>query len=195
MNRPLPTHSRVTLAEVIGPPELASGKQEALCRLTLLACILVAAASGRASAQMPDRFRVPEDETGFAVRLAVEGAATRLAGAGCRELFADFSDATGQRLSTTLAASGKSPAEAFGLLRFSDNRETPLCRSGVTLAFTLTGSRFIRVCGRHFRNEFMRNRTTAENVLIHELLHALGLGENPPSSNAITRQVAVRCGG
>ena len=166
-----------------------------MARSSPLACALVIALfAGRASAQTPDLFRLPEDETGFAVRLAVEGATTRLARAGCRELFADFGDATGRQLATTLRASGKSPAEAFGLLRFSEDRDAPLCRSGVTLAFTLTGSRFIRVCGRHFRNEFMRSRTTAENVLIHELLHALGLRENPPSSDAITRQVAVRCG-
>jgi hypothetical protein len=151
--------------------------------------------AGRASAQTPELFRFPEGETGFAVRLAVEGAATRLARPTCQDLFADFTDAAGQHLSTTLMASGSGPGDTFGLLQFVDASDAPLCRWGVTLAFTQTGSRLIRVCGRHFKNSFMRNRTTAENVLIHELLHALGLGENPPSSNAITRQVAVRCGG
>jgi hypothetical protein len=36
---------------------------------------------------------------------------------------------------------------------------------------------------------------TIEILLIHEFLHTLGLGENPPTSDAITQRVAVRCGG
>jgi hypothetical protein len=32
------------------------------------------------------------------------------------------------------------------------------------------------------------------NVVIHEMLDALGLGENPPTSEEITRQVVKRCG-
>jgi hypothetical protein len=31
-------------------------------------------------------------------------------------------------------------------------------------------------------------------LLIHELLHAIGLGENPPASEAITARVVARCG-
>jgi len=31
-------------------------------------------------------------------------------------------------------------------------------------------------------------------ALIHEMLHALGLHENPPSSLEITRHVVARCG-
>jgi hypothetical protein len=30
-------------------------------------------------------------------------------------------------------------------------------------------------------------------VVLHETLHTLGLGENPPDSRAITRQVTARC--
>jgi len=33
-----------------------------------------------------------------------------------------------------------------------------------------------------------------ELLLIHEILHTLGLGENPPSTDAIIRQVTIRCG-
>jgi hypothetical protein len=36
-------------------------------------------------------------------------------------------------------------------------------------------------------------RREAEAILIHEILHTLGLGENPPSSAEITRQVWRRC--
>ena len=34
----------------------------------------------------------------------------------------------------------------------------------------------------------------AANVVIHEMLHTLGLEENPPTSEEITRQVVKRCG-
>ena len=34
----------------------------------------------------------------------------------------------------------------------------------------------------------------AEAVIIHETLHSLGLGENPPSSQAITHRVLQQCG-
>jgi hypothetical protein len=30
--------------------------------------------------------------------------------------------------------------------------------------------------------------------VIHEVLHSLGLGENPPSSDHITERVRARCG-
>jgi hypothetical protein len=31
-------------------------------------------------------------------------------------------------------------------------------------------------------------------MLIHEELHSLGLGENPPSTHEINEQIARRCG-
>jgi len=34
----------------------------------------------------------------------------------------------------------------------------------------------------------------AEAVIIHETLHSLGLGENPPTSDEITWRVFSRCG-
>src|SRR5262245_29742464 len=136
-----------------------------------------------------------ESDIRLAVRRAVECAAARLAHPGCQDLFADFTDQGGQRLSTTLAAGGTSATEALSVLRFFDDGATPRCSAGTTLAFTQTSSRLIRVCGRQFRDQFQQNRTTTETVVIHELLHTLGLGENPPSSQAITEQVVVRCGG
>ncbi len=133
-------------------------------------------------------------ETLVAVRLAVEGAAARLARPGCQDVLADFADESGQRLSTTLVASGKNPPDAFRSLRFLDDRGAPQCRSRRTLAFTETGSSFIRVCGEEFRLAFQQNRSATEIIVIHEFLHALGLGENPPTSHAITERVNARCG-
>jgi hypothetical protein len=39
-----------------------------------------------------------------------------------------------------------------------------------------------------------RNSRNAEAIVIHEWLHSLGLGENPPSSDYITTRVRARCG-
>ncbi|HXD21698.1 MAG TPA: hypothetical protein VN654_32055 [Vicinamibacterales bacterium] len=164
-------------------------------RRGVLSCALLIGIVGRAGAQTPVLLGYMDSDIRLAVRRAVEGAAARLARPGCQKLFADFTDADGQRLSTTLAASGKSPTEAFSVLRFFDDGAAPQCGAGTTLAFTQRGSRLIRVCGPQFRERFQQNRTTTEIVVIHEFLHSLGLGENPPSSQAITEQVVVRCGG
>jgi hypothetical protein len=165
-------------------------------RRGVLSCaLLIGIVAGRAGAQTPVLLGYMDSDIRLAVRRAVEGAAARLTRPGCQNLFADFTDEDGQRLSTTLAASGKSPTEAFSVLRFFDDGPAPKCREGTTLAFTQTGSRLIRVCGPQFRDRFQQNRTTTEIVVIHEFLHSLGLGENPPSSQAITEQVVVRCGG
>jgi hypothetical protein len=45
-----------------------------------------------------------------------------------------------------------------------------------------------------FRQLSLLRREEQEAVLIHEMLHSLGLGENPPESVAITAQVLKRCG-
>ncbi len=131
----------------------------------------------------------------FAVQGAVDGAAARLSRPSCQDVLSDFADESGQSLRTTLLARGSSPAEAFSALRFIDSHAAPQCGAGTTLAFTQTGSPVIHVCGGQFRKRSMRNRMTAEVIVIHEFLHALGLGENPPTSQAITAQVVLRCGG
>jgi len=130
----------------------------------------------------------------FAVQGAVDGAAARLSRRSCQDVLSDFADESGQSLQTRLLARRSSPSEAFAALRFVDSHIAPQCSGGTTLAFTHTGSAVIHVCGGQFRKRSMRNRMTAEIIVIHEFLHTLGLGENPPTSEAITAQVALRCG-
>jgi hypothetical protein len=57
------------------------------------------------------------------------------------------------------------------------------------LAFTQPNSLVVRVCPRliQFQGDW------AELTVLHELLHSLGLGENPPSSAEITDRVRERC--
>ena len=136
-----------------------------------------------------------ESDRRFAVQGAVDGAAARLSRPSCQDVLADFADESGHTLGAKLLDRGSSPAEAFAALRFVDSRTAPQCRAGSTLAFTQTGSLVIHVCGRQFVKRSMRNRMTAEVIVIHEFLHTLGLAENPPTSDAITAQVTLRCGG
>ena len=164
-------------------------------RHRVLACaLLIGPLTSSVSAQTLVLFGFLEGETRVYVRRAVEGAAARLGHPGCQALLTDFSNASGHPLSTTLAASGRNPVQAFVQLRFIEDRDAPQCVGGATLAFTQVDSRVIRVCGRQFKDRFLGNRSTTEFIMIHEFLHTLGLGENPPTSQAITEQVKFRCG-
>src|SRR5262245_14510776 len=131
-----------------------------------------------------------------ALRRAVTGAARRLERASCRRIFQDFTDASGRLLEESLEAAGRSgPGLLQDWIFFADGRQEKRCGDGRVLAFTQTGSRAVWICGRRFSQERWRDPAWTELVLIHEALHVLGLGEDPPSSEAISRRVLDRCGG
>jgi hypothetical protein len=58
------------------------------------------------------------------------------------------------------------------------------------VAFTQPGSLAVRVCPLVARQD----PDTVELIVLHEMLHSLGLQENPPTSQQITQQVRRRCG-
>jgi len=126
------------------------------------------------------------------VRLAREGAAQRLAQPECARIFGDFANAAGQRLQEKLDAYGLNGAEYLSLVYFSDGGDDGRCGDGNVLATTTPGSRRVAVCSR-FTRAYREDPTWAEVVVIHEALHTLGLGENPPSSAEISTRVAARC--
>jgi hypothetical protein len=126
--------------------------------------------------------------------VALRGAIRRLSTVKCQHVFADFTDQIGRELTANLAATGQSPVDVLAELYFVDADEAIQCRgTDAVVAFTTPGSRVIHVCGKRFIRPAL-NRKGGEIVLIHELLHALGLGENPPSSSRITNAVMNRCG-
>ena len=132
-----------------------------------------------------------------AVRRAVLGAARRLERPDCRRLLTDFTDQSGRSLGEIVDASGMTASRyLLEALWFVDGSDAPQCRSGdATVAFTAIGSRAIHVCGPQFVQLSSRQSKRAEILVIHELLHALGLGENPPPGDEVTGQVMRRCGG
>jgi hypothetical protein len=125
------------------------------------------------------------------LRSARLGARERLGRPECQAVLADFRAVTGQRLDEALRASGRTAPEQLDLLVLQSGLGRPGCDRGATMAFTQIRSSFVSICLRPFT---LLPREEQEAVLIHEMLHSLGLGENPPESVAITAQVLKRCG-
>jgi hypothetical protein len=129
------------------------------------------------------------------VQRSLDRARARLDRPQCQRVFTDFQDESGQPLQDALDRVGRSGAEHLGTLLFYDGSEQPRCRAPRTLAFTFPGSQIVFVCTRTFVEAARRDPMVAEAALIHESLHSLGLGENPPTSSEITSRVISRCRG
>src|SRR5262245_43756001 len=57
------------------------------------------------------------------------------------------------------------------------------------------GSQVVHFCGDRFTHALeTRGPGFLAAVVIHEELHSVGLGENPPTSGEITRRIEERCG-
>jgi hypothetical protein len=127
-----------------------------------------------------------------AVERARAGAAARLQSPECQKVFTDFEDAEGRTIRENLEAWRMTPAEYLRMIPFVDGSRERLCRSsGIALVATPDVRRVV-VCPA-FANVQLRQPREAEAMVIHELLHTLGLGENPPTSIEITRRVEWRC--
>ncbi len=125
---------------------------------------------------------------------AAAGALRRLERPKCQRLFSEFRDASGRVLQEELDALGQTPATFMGLILFVEGDGERPCADRNVLAMTQPGGRAIWICGVEFARTNQRDPGLTEAVLIHEELHALGLGENPPSSTSITERVRARCG-
>lgn len=130
-----------------------------------------------------------------AVKRSLAIALERLERAECREVYGDFRDATGATLALRLAEAGQAPAEHLRSLRFLNGAEHPWCRNGRAFLVTTVGSPIVLVCPQPFSEIALRRPVQAAGLLLHEQLHTLGLGENPPASAEISRRVFKRCGG
>jgi hypothetical protein len=126
------------------------------------------------------------------VHLAREGAMARLRAPECQRVLSDFQDGAGRSLLENLAPYAEPPDGYLARLPFLDGEGHELCRAGRSQLLTTQGVGRVFVC-KAFLETVVRDRTSAEVYLIHEMLHTLGLGENPPSSQEITQQVKRRC--
>jgi hypothetical protein len=142
----------------------------------------------------PDRrsmVRLSHPREAIAVDRALMGARRRLDAPGCRELFSDFTDADGRTLQANLDRSRRTAQQHLDEIFFYDAQESR-CESSGVLALAIPGSRVVRICP-GFARVHERRPDYAEAVILHEALHTLGLGENPPSSQEITRAVLRHC--
>jgi hypothetical protein len=174
------------------------GQKAAAAALGVLAFSL-GALEGRgtdfdAAAAAQARVGIANAYTRGAVLDALRGARRRLGEPRCERLLGEFTDAQGRPLSEQLAAREQSSGPYLDQVFFRDGQATPQCvKSPSTLAYTSAGSRVVFVCGTRFAKHRDKDPKSAEIVLIHEALHTLGLGENPPTSSEITARVRASC--
>lgn len=118
-------------------------------------------------------------------------AARRLREPGCQRILDDFMDREGRPLRERLGTTSPDAYLAGLTLREGEiPRGSGRCASPGAAAFTAGGAA-VFVCGTSFRT---LGQGAQASALIHEMLHTLGLRENPPSSREITRRVTERCG-
>jgi hypothetical protein len=125
------------------------------------------------------------------VQNAVEAAIPKLQEASCRRLFEDFSDRDGIPLERKLHDLGVTPEEYLTRwIWFMEGSHQPQCRDRNIVAFTEAGARVVYVCSSRIAANHL---VDGDTIVIHEMLHSLGLGENPPSAKEITERVHARC--
>ena len=125
-----------------------------------------------------------------AVRRAVEDARSRLREPACLAVLEDFDTDLDERL----AASGLAADQWLDRLVFADGIGQAACRRSGVLFATAAGSRVVFACAQRFALLAGSDPDLAAALVIHEMLHTLGLPEAPPTSGEITARVRRRCG-
>lgn len=144
---------------------------------------------GRAD-QAVGTLAIRDGELAATLYRAIRGASQRLEQPSCAGVLDEFRTEAGRPLSDVLSSLALSAPDSLSRIIFRDGREATACRTGIA-AFTGPGSRVVFVCGQRFQGI---GRSRAEQVIIHEMLHTLGLGERPPLPGEIDRAIARRCG-
>ena len=170
---------------------MSSKGSRASGRAVLASAILLAATTVNAAA--------PLKLTGWdasAVDRARAGALRRLQQPECQKLFTDFRTAEGRTLQEALAEWADNPGAYVELVPFVDGSSQANCRQRNVALTASPGVRRVFVC-KAFADFQLRQPGVAESMVIHEILHTLGLGESPqrgaPTSIEITQRVEARC--
>ena len=166
-----------------------------LGRTLLPAILALGAVAGAASAEGTEAFvpnaRLRQTRDRSLLAEAIRGAARRLADPRCQELLGELQDRRRQPLRAVLDAQGLSAPEYLGRLFFFDGTQSG-CK-GRRLAYTEPGSHVVFVCGSEFSGMYQQNASRAEVAIVHETLHCLGLGENPPTWQEINSRIEAAC--
>jgi hypothetical protein len=179
--------SRVPDATVTLPTEIVAGREHA--NAVPAGTVMEAAPVNPGNWQ---RLQLADPVARHVARNALDLAWQRLGQPACRAVLSGFTDSSGRPLEHKLAALSVDVQTYLTMLVFIDGTRERPCTTGV-LAFTSPGSRVIRICIAQLKQAWQQapDHTTAN--FIHEMLHTLGLSENPPSSAEITSRVLAAC--
>jgi hypothetical protein len=160
----------------------------------LVASVLTPSHAGLAQDEVPLRAEsIHDPRTRFALNGAIRGAMQRLDRPQCRQVLSDFLDGSGRTVQDGLEDLGETPRSYLAQLTFHEGLDSRPCRQDAILAFTSVGHRDVYLCSPQFWQAYRTNPTRVEATVIHEMMHTLGLGENPPSAMEIDAQVLRRC--
>jgi hypothetical protein len=160
--------------------------------LALLALLVALATVVKPAGAGPKRVSTLSTFDRPAVERARAGAVRRLQEPECQKVLDDFKDGQGRPLRESLDKRGMSAAEYLQMIPFLDGSSRNRCLWSAAEMLSSPGIPRIYVCSR-FPMTQVRERWLAEALVIHEVLHTLGLGEDPPSSVEITQRVKGRC--
>jgi len=151
-------------------------------------------AASESAPKRVERIHVARSGDAAALRQALTEAASRLKAPACQGLLTEFEGEDGRPLAAVLEERADTAESYLGLLSFYDGAGAEACwnRQLARFAFTVRGSPIIYVCP-GFAGVLGHYHDEAVATIIHEALHSLGLGENPPSSRQIQGRVLVRC--
>ena len=147
----------------------------------------------RVDGQIWPKVLIADPVTRDATRRALDDAEKWLSASQCARLFSEFRDGDGQPLDARLRQLESTPTQYLRLVYFHDGELNPACKRHGVLAFTEIGSRVVYVCGRDFARAWSKDPRETVATLIHEMLHSLGLRENPPTPREITYRVLTLC--
>ncbi len=140
------------------------------------------------------RVHLPDIASEWSLRQVIDGAHEWLGNPGCGAVFSDYREPSGKLLSDVLAERGLTGQEQLGRLGFYDGSDARQCRVAGVAFVTSPGYALVFVCPREFRRLAKDTPREARAMVIHEVLHTLGLRENPPAPHEITERVLERCG-
>jgi hypothetical protein len=164
-------------------------------RVCILVVVSLLVCAARPSANNPDwpGIHFPNQVTRINVHWALAGASVWLQKPGCRGVLTEFTDQDGVPLNEKLARVSLDEVAYLRTILFRDGSRMPPCQRAATVMFTTPGSKLVFVCERQLQELVRNDRVLVNALVIHELLHTLGLGENPPTSRYITDRVKARC--